>query len=256
MLNESNGVFAASFVLPQAEADNSGRVGVPALAALCQEAAGRHAAAMGLGIADVLENNQAWFLLRMYLELERQPQAGQTLAIRTWPCRMKAGTTKRDFCLADSTGTPLGRATSLWAIVDLQTRHMLAAGPWLAEQVRQCPESVLAFPGRPRGGPEHGCTNRCTVLARRADLDIHGHVNNIRILEWGLAAVPGAVRDQRLASAVDIVFKQECRDGDRIQVAAGEPSPGYWHHTLEREQDGSTVAVMQTWWGMKDNFAS
>ena len=62
-----------------------GTASVPALVAHFQEAAGRHAAALGVSMQDLLDEGKAWVLARLHLQLERWPRWTETIEIETWP---------------------------------------------------------------------------------------------------------------------------------------------------------------------------
>ncbi|MFO7718017.1 MAG: thioesterase [Desulfohalobium sp.] len=256
MQSRDAALYQDRFVVRMAEADAQHRLSVPALAAIVQEAAGRHASALQLGVEDLGRTNQAWFLLRMFLHLERFPRVGQEVWVQTWPCGLKAGATKRDFYIRDAAGELYGWASSLWAVVDVNARRMVPAGPVLATRLDSFPDSAVAFPG---GGKVHCQENpgdSCSLRARRSEVDFYGHVNNTRILEWGLEAIPASFWQAHLLYAADIRFAHEARAGEDIRIWAGQAGAKVWEHLLVREESGQQVAQLRSWWRAEGDVAS
>ena len=67
------------------ETDPLGRLQVPILCKLLQEAATAHAAILGVAVETLIDSGVAWVLSRLHLEMNRWPKADDTIVIETWP---------------------------------------------------------------------------------------------------------------------------------------------------------------------------
>lgn len=190
------------------EAAQDGRLSLPSLCDYLQEIAGNHAAELGLALGQL--GRLTWVLNRLRVSTDRRPEWGEDVDIVTWPSGRNGLVANREFLVSDSSGT-CARASSQWLLFDLDTRRPV-----------RLPESVttLRVPDLelPLGPPERMALSpgpelmRTTV--RRSDLDMNGHVNNVRYLDWML----DSLQEGAYPRGVDIAFKSEALLGDEINV--------------------------------------
>ena len=65
--------------------------------------------------------------------------------------------------------------------------------------------------------------------ARRGDIDMNGHVNNVHYVEWLLEGLP----DGRTACRdLDVTFKSETLVGEEVRAEAVEVEPGVFVHRI------------------------
>jgi acyl-ACP thioesterase len=90
------------------------------------------------------------------------------------------------------------------------------------------------------------------ITARRADLDINGHVNNVHYTEFCMEAVPHEFIEAHACVGIDIQFRSESFAGDSYTAACtcieNENGRQSMLHSLTRMTDGKEIVRMQTWW--------
>ncbi len=226
----------------QAGAD--GLATLPALADYLQETAADHAAQLGLGREDMLARGYAWVLVRLYLAMQRMPGLGEELDVLTWPHRRERLSTRRDFAFYDAQGREAGRASTAWVVLDTKARR-LAPIPDLVPAAWSGQPEGLEFPGKAVQRLQEPQWEE-NILIRRADMDINGHVNNARYLEWGLEALPDEAMAGKRPAAADIAFKAECLRGESLGSRAAVEGDRTLHSLVR--PDGSEVARMAVRW--------
>lgn len=235
------------------EAGPDGRVSVLPLLDYCQEAASNHARALGVMHFDLDSGPGHWVLRRLRIAVERYPEPREAVTVETWPSTENGLRVDRDFVLLDSDGTPFARVCSTWYILDLVRRRPVRIPQWA--QVVRLPERPRALPPAPsEPTPPTDVAHTRRFHVRRADLDLAGHANNARFVEWALETLPDALVDDCELAAIDIVFRGEAHRGDAVvcEAGAGEGHAAQaevYAHRLLNEADGRTLAVLQTTWG-------
>ncbi len=68
----------------------------------------------------------------------------------------------------------------------------------------------------PEAGPGADVRKIC---ARYGDMDVNGHVNNVRYIEWAMDPVGPEVLESRRIGRLDVQFKSEAVFGDAVTVA-------------------------------------
>ena len=200
------------------------------IANLLQEVASNHAVALWgrteAGFATdpiMVEKGLIFAATRIQIQMDAYPSWGDMLAMETWFQEEGRVAACRNWTLSDAlSGRALGRATSTWVMVNVATRRlakmpdeMRSKMPLLApnpprdsvapkQSRRKLPDlddgpATASFDGAVFEGP--------VQTARRADMDMNGHINNVTYLAWVLETVPA-----------DVIAKVAAgRGGNRLQ---------------------------------------
>jgi medium-chain acyl-[acyl-carrier-protein] hydrolase len=178
-----------------------------------QEAAGRHAEKLGVGVRELHGKGLTWVLARLHVKVNQVPGAGQSMHIATWPSGRHRLFAVRDFRLSDNTGMEILRATSAWALMNMETRRLARLDPHLPVFSR-CPERMIADDFLALPLPQRA-DHTTAFRAVAADIDINNHVNNLVYMDWALRAVAAETSRQKLLS-LEAAFLREARLDDEI----------------------------------------
>jgi acyl-ACP thioesterase len=207
------GIFKEIFNLPAAAGDDSQFGQLLALLDGMMETAGRHAETLGVGVRDLHAKGLTWVLARLHVQILSIPATGQTVHISTWPSGRHRLFAVREFRLSDKTGDEILRATSAWALINMNTRRPARLDPHLPvfslHPERMIHDDFSQLP------PVQQAGSRTSYQAAAADIDINDHVNNTVYLDWALRAIPATLNCQQLIS-LEAAFLGETRLGDEI----------------------------------------
>ncbi len=196
------------------ESGADGRVRLSSVADWFQEAAALNAADLGFGDELVFSKGMTWILTRLILYVDGLPAVGQKVRVRTWPSRMDH-LGHRGYEVLDEGGRSLIRATSAWAVMDLQSRRivtmpddLLAAYP--AKTLPSEPFSARVLPRLREAGAS------VPIIVRDDDMDMNGHVNNVRYIGWLLEGLASEAGKRPVPSMLDLSFRAECFPGETL----------------------------------------
>ena len=224
--------------------------GMASMVSVCnwlQEAASLNAETLAFSKSnfEAAGENISWVLTRLKVRLSRFPKWGETISILTFPRGGRRIVAYRDFVLTGQDGTELGRATSEWMLIDLSTRKIVAI-----------PESVFASANtvrQPVFGDEPFAKLRwdCAVSAadalsfraRRGDIDLNGHVNNVHYIEWMMEGRPDSAGP---CHEIDVIFKSETLAGEEVLVESVETEPGVLFHRLHSPEGKDHVLAISS----------
>jgi acyl-ACP thioesterase len=240
--------LTASFPVHSYEVDAFGALEVPALSGYLQEIAGRHAAELGVGLDLLRARGLTWVLARQRLLLPLPVALGDTLEIETWPSGVDRLAAVREFVARRSDGAEAARATTLWYILDLETRRVVRPQEALDRRFpRERTESVAPIAHAKL--PELASWElQKRFHVRYADIDGNLHVTNASYVEWAIEAMPVDLwRGSRLAE-VEVQFLAEERHGAAILSRVARTGPETFAHAIVSEEDGKELARLRTSW--------
>ena len=120
----------------------------------------------------------------------------------------------REFRLTDDAGGELLRATSAWALMNMETRRPARLDPHLPVFSRH-PERMIADDFAPLPPVDQAIPPGPPTGPSAADIDINDHVNNTVYLDWALRSVRKA-RAPGKPLALEAAFLGEARLGDEV----------------------------------------
>ncbi len=142
---------------------------------LLQDAAGAQCVPLHLSGPDLEKLGLMWVIVRYQVQVERWPQPGEALSLRTWPGEVRHGMMARFYTLRGSEDEVLLRVSSVWAVVDRETRRMVNGeergvhlDPLLTGEEIPLPGAVKRFP----------TAQEADFTVPAAYLDTNGHMNN------------------------------------------------------------------------------
>ena len=187
-----------------------------ALLQFLQDLASDNAESLGFGYSYIIKNNLAWFLLKYHIEFDDYPEGIYELTIETEPRGYNKIFAFRDFIVSYN-NSKIGRATSTWALVDLESKSManaseiLANNPYMVQHEKR--EDDLSY-GKIRI-PEF-FDNEKTFEIRFDDLDVNRHVNNANYIVWAFETLDFDFRRKYKLKTLDIKIKKEVTFGSRV----------------------------------------
>jgi medium-chain acyl-[acyl-carrier-protein] hydrolase len=239
-------VTSATFTVHSFDADAFGLLSPAALAGYLQEAAGRSAESLGVGLTRLNALGLTWVLTRQQLVLDAPVRRGDPLTVETWPTGLDRLAALRDFRLSRH-GVEVGRALTTWLVMDLRTRLPRRPDRVLPPELRAPSDHVLPPATAPVPAPEGpGMEKRFQV--RYADIDANRHVTNASYIGWALEAVEEPIWQAQRLAALDVQFLAETTHGHSVRSRSAPAGDGSWLHAVVREEDGKELARARTTW--------
>ena len=175
--------YQENILLRTCDCDVSGQWRPSAVLTAMQELSGTHCALLGCGRDDLLKRGIVWILARSEVQMDRYPNIGETITVQTFHKPVRLRFFPRYYIFKDSAGDVIGKAGTLWLLMDIHTRQTIPAGDIAAllpdNSELAAPMALPATVGQLQG--EETVTRYDPVYP---DLDVNGHVNNTRYADW------------------------------------------------------------------------
>lgn len=205
--------------------DNRGVARPSALFDVMQDAATIHAYQLGLS-PDTID--AVWVLSRLHCRVVRPLRPYETVHVRTWGLGVKGVSWLRAFSLSVG-GDMLGEALSSWITLNPETRRIVRPGQVDAARDYIALAAGLNAPPPPGKLSCPALTPHHVHTVRYADLDVNGHMNNVKIVDVVCDGLELERRAGQFVSDLQVNYTAECMPGEQIALAVGDDPQGRIH---------------------------
>ena len=202
------GVYQKSFPMTGL----SGQVRPGDLAREMEKITEEHLGILGLSRDRLKAEDKIWVIAWTQIHISRLPELGEQVILRIWPGKMKAMMQVRRYAFYAADGEPLACASSIFVMMDANTRGFAAP----SEILKYLP--VVEIPGEPDLPPmrlnvpsEPGQTVTRTVAAE--EIDLNGHLNNTHYLDWA-----DGLMGEKTPSSVWVQYVKELLEGQQVAL--------------------------------------
>lgn len=208
-------IYQQKFHINDAAVDCFGRLKPSMLLFYVQEVAGIHATTLGAGYDALIAKNLFWAILRTRVQITRLPRTGETIRVETWPMPTSRVAYPRSVVAYDEAGNELFRAISLWCLMDKNSRSMVLPGKSGVLVEGTLRGNELAVPGSLAIKGLGSSAERKVLFS---DLDVNGHMNNTRYMEWMNDLLPSAFHKDHPPVEFTIFYHAEALEGELLDI--------------------------------------
>ena len=182
------------------------------------EIAGEHAEQLGFGFESMLAQHYFWILSRLKIQFHAYPKHGETVLVRTWPKTIQQKLFFiRDFEVLRLSGEKLAGASSAWLVIDSQNRRMIPSTRLTFELPTLPDRNALDEPLEKIVLSEQ-TEERLQVKASYSDVDILGHVNNGRYVEWISNSFDFETYRRQRPASIQVNYDHEVRPSEHVSI--------------------------------------
>ncbi len=229
-LTENNLTSAWKFKVTSADTDMFARLRPGAAVNFLIQSAINSADSLGFGYGGIRQQNLYWVLSRLTFELYRPFKWHEMAEVETWPKNVERILYLRDYLIRDAERNIAGRATSGWLAVDLETKKLNKIDGIHAEYfVHLKDKHGIAEPPKKLFPVSEG--DSFDVISGYYDIDLNGHVNTTRYVDWMMDTFPVEFHRNNYLSKLSLNMMKEIMPGEKIR--------------LTRSHDGGSVYLFE-----------
>ena len=208
-------VFRSEFTVDAAHSDCFGRLKPSSILYFVQEVAGQHCAQLALDWDTLAEKRMFWAVIRHRVQVTRLPKKGETITVETWPMPTTRVAFPRSVVAYGSDGAELFRTISIWVLMDMDTRAMILPGKSGVEVPGLLRGSELA---PPRSLVPVSLSSQLRRKVRFTELDVNGHMNNCRYLDWICDLLPSGFHHSHTVREFTLCYASEAMEGEELNL--------------------------------------
>jgi len=144
-----------------------------------QDIAAQHADLLKVGMSYLKELGIIWILSRIRLHMDRYPESGDTVHVRTWPSGIRKLFAQRQYELFSAlSGERLGYGSSCWLTLDLKTLRPLNPAQAAGGRIPENADRPVFFPDLGKLPAVQLDETAVTHTAEQSHIDYNNHMNN------------------------------------------------------------------------------
>jgi acyl-ACP thioesterase len=238
MLDEKN-IYTNDFFIESYFCDWTDHLSMWGLSRLLQTVAEEHTTLTHISYFDLIKDQKAWVLSRMYYQVESMPAYGSTVRISTWSRGVDGLFDARDFLVCDMEGRRLASATAYWVVIDFNTRHVVRLNDimdgYMHNAVCATDKERLT---KLRLQPMDESHRIEHFNVKPSMLDHTGHVNNCEYIRW----VDDNLPEGKQIKTIEVAYVAETRPGEMVDILRCQPDAdtAHYHIYVEGSQPGES----------------
>jgi len=236
--------YIADYQIRTNEIDINKRLKPSSILQLMQETSMQNVLDLKVSVWDLEKENLSWILLKKHLQIEKSPVFGDSIRVKTYPAGFDRILAYRDFIMYDQQNEILATASSIWGLMDLQSKKMIKIPHY--DFYNHLPDKLLERPSFSlhhlkkidRSIEKHVTWN---------DIDWNGHVNNISTIKLLLDAAPRSDVAYQTLDSLSVQFKNESYLKDHL-ISECQIEGKTIKHQIKRNGDNKIIALAKSLW--------
>ena len=208
-------IYRQTFSISDIHLDCFRRLKPSVLLYFVQEAAGRHAAQLGTDWESLAQKHLFWAIIRHRVQIDRWPEAGETITLETWPMPTTRVAYPRATVAYDGQGNVLFRSIALWVLMDTETRSLVLPGKSGVTVNGTLTGNEPEPPGSLSPKELENCVSKQVTYA---ELDRNLHMNNTRYMDWIDTLLPSTFHAAHPIREFTVCYLSEAREGQGIDL--------------------------------------
>lgn len=206
--------FKVNYQIPFFESDVNHQVKLPHLLSFALQVSGLQSESLGNTDEWLLDTyNLVWVITDYQLDIERLPRYAETIVVETEAIAYNKLFCYRNFYIYGEDGQQIMLIKSTFVLMDYDTRKVVSVkddivAPYGSEKIKQ----IIR-------GPKYDdlqAPQETLFHVRYLDLDMNGHVNNSKYLEWMYEAVDLDFLKTHVPKQVKLKYIKELHYGNDI----------------------------------------
>lgn len=164
---------------------------------ILQEVCIAHTEALGAGRAKTLDKGFLWVIIQQEINIQRMPVYDETITVSSWPGETMHVLFPRYYQITDEMGDVIIQGSSLWTLIDKNTRRMIFADRYGITVPGEKTDIDIPLP---KAIAREECDHHDVFKVPFSWCDLNGHLNNTRYFDLAEDRIQAASLNRQLTS--------------------------------------------------------
>lgn len=209
-----NITYKEKYYVKSSEVDIHQTLKLSSLLKILQDLATEGSKILNAGTDKTLAKGYLWVFSKLQININRLPRYEETINLSTYPNEMMHFIYPRTFEIKDLDNNMLVKATSMWCLIDTNTRKIVLPS-----------ETGVGVKSDIKADPMTKIVAKDTKLlesriVKYTDLDLNKHLNNTRYLDFICDLYDSKFFIDHKINKINIAFHQEVKEGEIVDIYA------------------------------------
>lgn len=240
--------YSKEFIIGSFDVDTRKQATLSCINRYLQEMAASHAENLHLGFVEMMDEKKTWVLVQMLIHIDKYPTLHEKINITTWSNGPDGRFALRDFVIRDAQENIIGGASSTWFVIDVNKKSICRLDKYFEGYNYDNIEYALGRKPE-RIKPFSDSETQFLREVKYSDLDINGHLNNVRYSDFIIDSFPGDFLNTHNVKEIEMNFLKESKLGNKLYIHTkmGERDNEFLH-CLENQDLNNTSFTARTQW--------
>ena len=164
-----------------------------------------------------------WVITRMDVDIKRLPRCNDKITVCTYPGKDLAMLYPRYFYILDSNNEVIVRCSSIWALIDANTRKVIVDKDTIQKLPGEHQDFELPLPGKVLPNDSKEMVETRTI--HYSDLDFNCHMNNVRYVELVMDTHDFEFYKTHRPSFISLNYNREIKEKDKVTIYSDKNNP-------------------------------
>ena len=226
-------MFKKSYIVSNNDVDASFKLKIPAIFRYFQDVALLATEDAKVDSMSLSKKNIDWVITRMSVQIKRLPKCDEEITVCTYPGKDMAMLYPRYFAILDIKGNVIIRSTSIWALIDNNTRKVIVDKEVISKLPEETHESQLPFPEKISLPMNQRFLERRVI--HYSDLDFNTHMNNVRYIELLMDTHDSKFHKEHQVKSISLNYLKEIKEKEAVDIYSNASNPEIISVSVEGE---------------------
>ena len=202
------------FVITSNDVDRYNNLKISSLFRFFQDVATVHINSLGAGHNDIIKQNLLWVIIRIDVKLYAPITVADEIVVSTHAGENRACLFDRYFQIYNRKGKLIGAASSLWTLIDKDTRKVCMK-PNIKVIKPEHDKDDIPVPEKIVGEATNKVDER---KARYSEIDLNGHLNNVEYIKYIFDIHPSSFYQDHVVKEISVNYDKEIKEGDVVTL--------------------------------------
>ena len=216
-------MYRKSYIVSNNDVDANFKLKVPAIFRYFQDVALLATEEAQVDSISLSKKNIDWVITRMTVEIERLPDCDEEIFVHTYPGKDMAMLYPRYFFITDKNDNVIVRSSSIWALIDNQTRKVIVDRDVISKLPAEKTDFQMDLPTKISFPENSVFVEKRTI--HYSDLDFNSHMNNVRYVELLMDVHDSAFYKQNRVAIISLNYIKEIKEKEAVEVYSDASIP-------------------------------
>ena len=216
-------MFTKNFIISNNDVDARFDLKVSAIFRLFQDVAMLATRDLKVDSMSLSKRNIDWVITRMMVEIKRLPKCDEQISVFTYPGKDMAMLYPRYFFVTDAKGEIIIRSSSIWCLIDNDTRKVIVDKDVIKKLPEETHDSQLPFPEKIAMPMNQKYVERRVI--HYSDLDFNSHMNNVRYIELLTDTHDSCFYKTHQIKSITLNYLKEIKEKEVVDIYSNASNP-------------------------------